>query len=73
MLSESASGSGQPVPIAAIDFLRASLRAAEDRPHIEAVATERSLPNLWTVDLTHPTPSARQRPSRRRRHWRHAC
>ena len=32
MLSESARGSGQPVPIPAIDFLRASLWAAEERP-----------------------------------------
>jgi hypothetical protein len=62
MLSASAAGSGDPVPVAAVVFLRdASLRAVEDRPRIQAVATERSLPNLWTVNFTLPTRSARQR------------
>jgi hypothetical protein len=62
MLTTSARGSGMPVPIRAIVFVRdASLRAVEGRPAISAVAAADSLANLWSVSFTLPTPEGRQR------------
>jgi hypothetical protein len=62
MLTPTARGSGEPVPIRAIVFVRdTSLQAVEGRPAISAVAAADSLANLWTVSFTLPTAERRQR------------
>jgi hypothetical protein len=62
MLTPTARGSGEPVPIRAIVFVRdTALRAIEGRPAINAVAAADSLANLWTVSFTLPTAEGRQR------------
>jgi hypothetical protein len=61
-LTAAARGSGVPVPIRAIVFVRdASLQAIEGRPAISAVAAADSLANLWSVSFTLPTAGRRQR------------
>jgi hypothetical protein len=62
MLTAAARGSGVPVPISAIVFVRdTSLQALEGRPAISAVAAADSLANLWSVSFTLPTAEGRQR------------
>jgi hypothetical protein len=62
MLTAAARGSGVPVPIRAIVFVRdTSLQAVERRPAISAVAAADSLANLWSVSFTLPTAGGRQR------------
>jgi hypothetical protein len=56
MQTAAARGSGEPVPIRAIVFVRdTSLQAVEGRPAISAVAAADSLANLWSVGFTLPT------------------
>lgn len=62
MLTAAARGSGVPVPIRAIVFVRdPSLQAVEGRTAISAVAAADSLANLWSVSFTLPTAGRRQR------------
>ena len=62
MLTAAARGSGVPVPIRAIVFVRdTSLQVVEGRPAISAVAAADSLANLWSVSFTLPTAEGRQR------------
>ncbi len=61
MLTTETRGSGAPVPIQAIVFLRApDLQASEGRSHVYRVSTPEALPNLWTVSFTLPTGDARK-------------
>jgi hypothetical protein len=62
MLTADARGSGVPVRLRAIVFVRdTSLRAIEGHPAISEVAAADSLANLWSVTFTLPTAQARQR------------
>jgi hypothetical protein len=55
MLGSSARGSGSPVPIKAVVFLReASLRRLEGRSTIYRVSALEALPNLWSVAFRLP-------------------
>ena len=62
MLSQSARGSGESIPIAGIVFLRdPALPALEDRTSMGAIGAAESLANLWNVTFSLPTSTARQR------------
>ena len=55
MLGSSARGSGSPIPIKAVVFLReASLQRLEGRSTIYRVPAPEALPNLWSVAFRLP-------------------
>jgi hypothetical protein len=60
MLGSSARGSGSPIPIKAVVFLReASLRRLEGRSTIYRVPAPEALPNLWSVAFRLPNSAER--------------
>jgi hypothetical protein len=62
MLAPDGRGSGAPVPIRGIVFVRSPwLKASEGRPAIYPISTQEALPNMWTVSFALPTADARGR------------